>query len=277
MNRIGYTAAALSTAAILVAAGLVLFVESGIYDVSAIRPHTAAIYHLIKHARDHSVSRRSEDIQPPPTSVSDGPKQLTRGLSLFREHCVRCHGAPGVAPEPFALGLQPLAIPLAYSGRNLSQGTLYWIVKNGLKMTAMPAFEFRMNEHDLWAVVAFLQKLPTLTPVQYKAMKTPPAMATDSMDSYVPDVSRGRAAIGQYSCTACHQVPGMEGPESRVGPTLHGIGSRAMLGGVLPNSIDNMALWIRSPQSVAPLTAMPELGVTERDAQDMAAFLSTLK
>jgi cytochrome c1 len=62
-----------------------------------------------------------------------------------------------------------------------------------------------------------------------------------------------------------------------VGPPLKGIASRLMLGGVLPNSEENMVRWIRFPQEVTPLTAMPDLGVTERDARDMAAYLATLK
>jgi cytochrome c1 len=62
-----------------------------------------------------------------------------------------------------------------------------------------------------------------------------------------------------------------------VGPPLKGIASRVMLGGVLPNSPANMVLWLRAPQQVAPLTAMPDLGVTERDARDIAAYLATLK
>jgi cytochrome c1 len=49
------------------------------------------------------------------------------------------------------------------------------------------------------------------------------------------------------------------------------------VGGVLPNSPDNMVRWIRKPQKVSPLTAMPDLGVTERDARDMAAYLATLR
>jgi cytochrome c1 len=67
------------------------------------------------------------------------------------------------------------------------------------------------------------------------------------------------------------------GPEARVGPPLTGVGSRLMLGGVLPNTPENMVRWIRAPQQHSPLTAMPDLGVTERDAVDIAAYLAKLK
>ena len=88
---------------------------------------------------------------------------------------------------------------------------------------------------------------------------------------------RGRIAIQQYACVACHQIPGVTGHGARVGPPLSGIASRTTLGGVLPNSPENMVRWIREPQKLSPLTAMPDLRVTERDARDMAAYLATLK
>ena len=69
----------------------------------------------------------------------------------------------------------------------------------------------------------------------------------------------------------------MVGPVARLGPPLAGIASRTMLGGVLPNSPENMVLWLRAPQAFTPHSAMPILGVTERDARDMAAFLAELK
>lgn len=264
----------IGTALALAAAGA-LFVASGVYDISAIHPHTRPVYHLIEQTRDRAVARRSQEVQVPPLG---GTEQLGYGMALFREHCVRCHGAPGVAPEPFALGLQPLAMPLAQSGRDLDARAIYWIVRNGLKMTAMPAFGFRMDDEGLWAVVAVVQTLHTLTPTEYRSL----AQAGRDLDvreapGGEADAARGRLALGQYGCTACHAVPGWSGADVRTGPPLDGIASRLVLGGVLPNSPDNMVRWIRAPQSVTPLTAMPDLGVTERDARDIAAYLGTLK
>lgn len=91
------------------------------------------------------------------------------------------------------------------------------------------------------------------------------------------DVGRGRAAIQQYGCGACHEVPGVSGANGRVGPPLTRIATRMYLGGQLPNQPDNMMRWIREPQSVAPGTAMPDLNVSEKDARDIAAYLYTLR
>ena len=91
------------------------------------------------------------------------------------------------------------------------------------------------------------------------------------------NVDRGRQAIERFGCGACHTIPGIEGAQASVGPTLQGIGGRARLAGDLPNSTDNLVRWIRTPQDVVPDTAMPNLGIGDRDARDIAAYLRTLR
>ena len=91
------------------------------------------------------------------------------------------------------------------------------------------------------------------------------------------DPGRGRAAIKRYGCQACHTIPGVEGADSLVGPPLDRIASRTYVAGVVTNTPGNMVRWIRDPHGVDPLTAMPNLGVSEEDARDIAAYLYTLK
>ena len=91
------------------------------------------------------------------------------------------------------------------------------------------------------------------------------------------DSRRGRQIVRAYGCTACHLIPGVPGPDARVGPPLAGIASRAFIAGVLPNQPGNMIRWIRDPQGVGQRTAMPDMGVSERDARDIAGYLSTLR
>ena len=87
---------------------------------------------------------------------------MRRGFAHYRDSCLKCHGAPGVAPEPFARGLMPLPNNLAQTALESTPAEMYWVTKNGLKMTAMPAWEFRYPDEDLWAIVAFLRRLPKL-------------------------------------------------------------------------------------------------------------------
>jgi cytochrome c len=87
----------------------------------------------------------------------------------------------------------------------------------------------------------------------------------------------GMAAISRYGCSTCHTIPGVGGANGRVGPPLAEVGSRVYLAGRLENTPDNMIRWIRDPRGVDDKTAMPNLGVTEKDARDIASYLYTLK
>jgi cytochrome c len=89
--------------------------------------------------------------------------------------------------------------------------------------------------------------------------------------------ARGKEAIRHYGCASCHTIPGIRGANALVGPPLSGIASRAYVAGVLPNTPDNLIRWIRNPQQVDSLTAMPNTGVTAADARDIAAYLYTLR
>jgi mono/diheme cytochrome c family protein len=256
-----------------IAVGIVVL-YAGFYNVAATHQHLAPTYWLLQIGLRESIERHARRVEVPPSTDS---ALLERGRTLYAAHCVQCHGAPGVAPRPFALGLTPLPKNLAPIARERSTSELYWVIKNGIKMTGMPAWEFRMPNDDLWAVVAFLKKLPLLSPRAYQGLDAPPPLPRVPDADGEADPRRGKRALEQYGCVGCHQIPGLVGPEARLGPTLHGIGSRTTLGGVLPNSPEAMALWLRSPQAFSPHSAMPTLGVTARDARDMAAYLAKLK
>ena len=88
---------------------------------------------------------------------------------------------------------------------------------------------------------------------------------------------RGRELVQTYGCGSCHVIPNVAQARGQVGPPLGGIATRSYLGGVLPNTLQNMALWIREPQKVDPRTAMPNLGVSATEARDITAFLYTLR
>jgi cytochrome c len=87
------------------------------------------------------------------------------------------------------------------------------------------------------------------------------------------DPERGRLLLRQYGCASCHTIPGVATARGNVGPPLGGVGQRVYLGGVVTNTPQNMVAWIRAPQKFDPLTAMPDLQVSEAHAQDMVAYL----
>jgi cytochrome c1 len=89
----------------------------------------------------------------------------------------------------------------------------------------------------------------------------------------IGDPARGKIALSQYSCRSCHVIPGVTGSDVYVGRPLERMATRAIIAGKLPNGQVNLVRWIRNPQSIDAQTAMPNLGVTERDALDMSAYL----
>lgn len=88
---------------------------------------------------------------------------------------------------------------------------------------------------------------------------------------------RGRQRIEAYGCGSCHMIPGIGDATGLVGPSLENFGRRTFIAGRLPNSRANLVRWIMKPQSVAPGNAMPNLGINERDARDISAYLYTLR
>ncbi|QOY94038.1 c-type cytochrome [Massilia sp. UMI-21] len=89
------------------------------------------------------------------------------------------------------------------------------------------------------------------------------------------DPERGRIAVTQYACQSCHIIPGVSGSKVYVGRPLEDMARRKVLAGSLPHDQANLVRWIRDPQSIDPETAMPNMGVSERDALDISAFLLT--
>jgi mono/diheme cytochrome c family protein len=248
---------------------------AGWYDISATDQHLAPTYWLLDTGLKRSVKHRTEEISVPHLGSEE---QVARGFAHFKAHCEQCHGGPGVAPQPFALGMTPAPASLSYTASEWTPAVLYWVISEGIKMTGMPAWKYRMSDEDMWAVVAFLQRLPRLSPAAYRALEPrehrhvePPVTVPEG------DAKRGVFAINQYLCVTCHRIPGIVGPNAPVGPPLEGIGTRTFIAGVLPNTRENMVRWLRDPLTYDANTAMPDLGVTERDARDIAAYLATLK
>jgi mono/diheme cytochrome c family protein len=270
------------------AAGAAAVVYGGLYNVAATEEHTQPVYSMLETAMRQAVRLRARGIEPPKL---DDERLVLRGAACFRDKCQQCHGGPGVAQDDIGKSMQPLPGPLVDARRHWNARELYWVTKHGIKMSGMPAWEYRLADEDLWAVVAFLERLPDLTPQQYAEATQAnvvvadgpplpsacgPRTTTTEAANGIGDVRRGEQALHQYACNACHTIPGITGSHPNVGPPLAGLARRALIGGKLANTPDNMVRWLRHTREVDPQTAMPEMGVTEQDARDMAAYLATL-
>ena len=144
-----------------------VFVYLGVYDVAATRQHTPPVYWVLISSLQRSIkARATREVPPPPSDLAD-PLRLGEGLLLYDANCAVCHGAPGQAPHPLGLGMTPPPANLVHPGREWTPRQLFWTVEKGLKMTGMPAWEFRLTADERWSVVAFLKAMPSMAPRDY--------------------------------------------------------------------------------------------------------------
>jgi cytochrome c1 len=268
----------------IAAAGGYTVYQAGWYDIGASSQHLQPVYSFLEQAMHNSVRHHAKTIVTP--SLGDAG-QLRRGAGLYREHCAQCHGGPGFAPSAHGMSMQPVPGPLVDAAERWKPRELYWITRHGIKMSGMPAWEVRLGEADTWAVVAFLTRLPGLDAGAYRelaanvvapAPDNPPSSAVTGGNAtggalLRGDAGRGKKIIGQYACQSCHKIPGVTGSDVDVGRPLDGLARRPVIAGKLAPTQDNVMHWIRDPQAIDPRTAMPNMGVTERDARDISAYL----
>lgn len=155
---------------VVIVAAAVAFIFSGLYDVSASTPDRGLIRWALVTTQRHSVHRAVDAIKGKVKVPNlDDPQLLRAGLVHYHEMCATCHGAPGVNISEIGQGLNPDPPELSDIGRDEPEET-FWIVKNGVKMTGMPAFGVTHTDDEVWAIVAFARKMGKLTPQQYQAM-----------------------------------------------------------------------------------------------------------
>jgi mono/diheme cytochrome c family protein len=126
---------------------------------------------LLQTARIRSVERHTRDNEAPDL---DDSELALKGVGQYAEMCVMCHLAPGMKETALRQGLYPL--PPDLTQLKIDPKAAFWVIKHGIKMSGMPAWAPTYDDDTLWSIVAFLSKLPALSPQQYKNMveKAPP-------------------------------------------------------------------------------------------------------
>ena len=181
--------ASIAVLAVFAAAGW-LFVALGVYNVAADVPHTKPVHWLFNEVRRRSIAVRSRAIQLP-SNLAD-PTRISAGASLYAKMCSGCHLAPGMEKTEISQGLYPAAPELSHT-RDLTPSEEFWIIKHGVKMSGMAAWGKTHSDTLIWDMVAFLQKLPGLTPAQYQALvKSAPEDHDEIMKNMngMPDMDR---------------------------------------------------------------------------------------
>jgi mono/diheme cytochrome c family protein len=143
-----------------------IFVYLGFYNIGADAPHSGLVYNALQELRERSIESRSRDIKPP--ADLNNPKRIAAGAGLYAEMCTGCHLGPGVEKSEMSQGLYPQAPELA-RGNDLTPAQQFWVIKHGVKLTAMPAWGKTHDDQLIWDMVAFIRTLPNMSPEQYRA------------------------------------------------------------------------------------------------------------
>jgi mono/diheme cytochrome c family protein len=148
----------------LLASGGALFIGSGVYDIGADDHHTKVVLSLIEQLREHSIEVRARTID---LRYSEDPQRIASGAERYAALCAGCHLAPGVMKSEIRPGLYPHPPNLAQE--DLRDGRrAFWIIKHGIKMSAMPSWSKTLDDAAIWDVVSFVRKMPGMTPETYQ-------------------------------------------------------------------------------------------------------------
>ena len=147
----------------------VIYIYSGAYNVSQLVQHTAITKWIVTTTMHHSINARDKNIKVPPMNDS---AMIIEGFSVYNQTCSTCHGGPGIEPDELAKGLYPKP-PVFYKSNDMPDTTeAFWVIKNGIKYTAMPAFGPTHSDQKICAITDFLlNKLHKMSPAEYQQWK----------------------------------------------------------------------------------------------------------
>jgi len=158
------------TSVMVIILAIVGFVYSGIFNVSAQWEDPALVRWLLVSTREASIEARADSITSP---TLGGATQLENGFRSYREMCAVCHTPPGSTDSPINQGLNPTPPDLTkVNDHAMSNEELFWVIKNGIRMTGMPAWGPTHDDVEIWDIVAFLKELPNIDAAEYKRLGT---------------------------------------------------------------------------------------------------------
>ena len=185
-NLLHIAIGALIALVILVPLGVFAFVKSGIYDVGAAKRHTKLTEWVTHETMIHSVRHHAEGLAVPAGFTT---QQVAAGFCAYETHCVACHGAAAIAREPWVSGMEPSPPYLLDATQTFTPEKLFWIVKNGIKMTGMPAWGSSMSDGEVWQIVAWLEvsaKLPPQTYARWRQQRCCAAVSPGPLPAPAP-------------------------------------------------------------------------------------------
>jgi len=160
-------AATLGTIITLALLAIFAVMYTGAFNVATGWQDPSLMRWVLVATRESSIERRAQAIQAP---ALDGASRIDKGFRGYREMCVICHGTPNGKPSPVAQGLNPEPPDLSEDDGHMSDAELFWVIKNGIRMTGMPAWGPTHSDEELWDIVAFVKTLPDMSAAEYDAL-----------------------------------------------------------------------------------------------------------
>ena len=191
---------------VVIAIGVGVFAYSGLYNVGADDHHWPLTYRALQTVRDRSIHVRSEHIEVP--NLED-PQLILKGAGQYAAMCTGCHLPPGGKESEMREGMYPK--PPDLSRVHIAPQDAFWVIKHGIKMSAMPAWGESHDDPTIWSMVAFLQKLPSMSPAQYEAIvaKAPPDEDMHMGEGHDHQSPHGRDQRKDASAPAMPEMPSM--------------------------------------------------------------------
>ena len=157
----------LSLAVIAVIAGF-MFIWFGVFNVSASDKHWSITNAFLELVRNRSITARAETLKAP--NLADTAR-IKRGAANYEAMCAQCHLAPGVDSSELYEGLNPKP-PVLYKNANFASkpNETFWVVKNGIKMTGMPAWGINNSDEQIWDMIALVSALDKMSATQYQEL-----------------------------------------------------------------------------------------------------------
>ncbi|OHV81892.1 c-type cytochrome [Ensifer sp. LCM 4579] len=245
----------------LAAAGVIalgaVVVWSGVYNVAASQDHLRITTWLFEVIRERSVTVHSYPVEAPPLDDED---MIRLGASHYEGGCVPCHSRPGEETNAVVRGMLPAPPDLRSIGERHPPEEIFWIVKHGLKYTGMPAWPSSQREDEVWAVTAFLARLPDAAG-DYRALS---GLTRGALGGTSGELASGRALT---QCTRCHENERNGTNGDRI-PRLAGQTEAYLL-----RSLREYADGIRPSGAMEPVADF----LSEGERQKLASYYSSLR
>lgn len=166
----------LLTAALAAAVVAALVIVSGVYNLAARTPHPQYLAKILHFTFTRVVQHQSH--QTPPADL-ESPSRYVTAAGHYAQVCANCHGAPGIGQNPMALAMTPRPPYLVAQIKDLNDPEIFWVLKHGVKYSAMPYWPTQVRDDEIWNMVAFLKRLPTMSNAEYRSLAFGDALTTD--------------------------------------------------------------------------------------------------